>query len=334
MTRVWLSSLGVGLGVEGVLQAVADLGNQLVVVRLVELRRRKGTLGLAGQGNQLVDGGNNLLDLGMAKLDGLEDDLFALFLGARLDHHDAVLVTDDHDVDGGGSALGIGRIDDKLAIHAAHTNGANRGAEGNVGESQGAGGGVDAHHVGVIFLVGGEDQCDDLGLVAESIGEQRADGAVDLAAGEDFLFAGTALALDEASGNASTGIGVLAVIHGEGEKVDAFPGVGRSHRGGQNNGFARGDQCGARGLLGHAPSLKNQPLAASKLDSYFMLRHRVLVSFCSLGKLVKGRRRRGCKKLTKGLTGSRARAKEWDVRGGADSPGLRAGQRAGPALSS
>jgi hypothetical protein len=46
-------------------------------------------------------------------------------------------------------------------------------------------------------------------------------------------------------------------------------------------------------LLGHAAGLKDQPLAAGKLDGYFMLgRHIVLVSFFSLGKFVVGRRRR------------------------------------------
>ena len=70
------------------------------------------------------------------KLDGGQDDFFGLFLGARLDHHDAVFVADDHDVHGGAGALGIGGIDDELAIHAAHAHGADGGAEGNVGESQ------------------------------------------------------------------------------------------------------------------------------------------------------------------------------------------------------
>ncbi len=154
-------------------------------------------------------------------------------------------MADDHDVDGGGGALGIGGVDDELAIDAAHADGAHRGAEGNVRESQRASGGVDADHVGVVLLVGGEDQRNHLGLIAEPVGEERTDGAVDLAAGQHFFFAGPAFALDEAAGNASAGVGVFAVIHGEGEKVDAFPGVGRGYGGGQHHGFARGHQCGA-----------------------------------------------------------------------------------------
>jgi hypothetical protein len=42
------------------------------------------------------------------------------------------------------------------------------------------------------------------------------------------------------------------------------------------------NQGSAGGLLGHAPGLKDQPLAACKLDGYFMLcRHRVLFRFQS-----------------------------------------------------
>ncbi len=229
----------------------------------------------------------------MGELDGGEDDFFGLFLGAGLDHDDSVLVADDHDVDGGGCALGIGGVDDELAIDAADADGANGGAEGNVGESQSGSGGIDADHVGIVFLVGGEDQGDDLGFIAETIREERTDGAIDLAAGEHFFLAGPTFALDEAAGNAAAGVGVLAVVNGEGEEVDSLSGIGRGDCGGQNNGFARGDQCGARGLLGHAAGLKDQPLAAGKLDSYFMLgRHRVLFSVFSLGKLVGGWRRR------------------------------------------
>ena len=55
---------------------------------------------------------------------------------------------------------------------AAYANGANSGAERNVGKSQSGSGGVDADHIGIVFLVGGEDQRDDLGLIAEAIGEQ------------------------------------------------------------------------------------------------------------------------------------------------------------------
>ena len=84
--------LAVGLGVESILQAIADLGLELRVIGFVELRGGKGALGLAGLGNQLIDGSDDLLDLFVGEFDGGKNDFFRLFLGAGLDHHDAVFV--------------------------------------------------------------------------------------------------------------------------------------------------------------------------------------------------------------------------------------------------
>ncbi len=230
----------------------------------------------------------------MCKLDGRENDLFGLFLGARFDHHDAVLVTDNHDVQRGSCSLGIGGVDDEFTVHTAHAHRTNGRAEGNIGQRQRSGCCIDANHVRIVFFVGGEHQRDDLCLVAEALGKQRADGTVNLAASKDFLLAGPAFTLDEAAGDAAACVGVLAVVHSEGEEIDALAGIGGGDRGGQHHSLAGRDQRGTRSLLGHAPGLKYQPLAAGKLDSYFMLRrHSVLVSFCSLGKLLGGMRLRG-----------------------------------------
>src|SRR5579863_9619764 len=87
-------------------------------------------------------------------------------------------------------------------------------------------------------------------------------------------------ALDKAAGNAAARIGVFTIIDSEREKVDAFPLVGGGHRGCQHDRLARSDECRAGGLLSHAAGLKDQSLAARKLDGYFLFgRHRVLFSF-------------------------------------------------------
>ena len=72
---------------------------------------------------------------------------------------------------------------------------------------------------GVVIAISGEHKGDDLGLAFEALGKHRPDGPVDLAAGENFALAHAAFALDEANGKASTGVGVFAVIHGEGEEI-------------------------------------------------------------------------------------------------------------------
>ena len=72
----------------------------------------------------------------------------------------------------------------------ADADGADGAVERDVGEGERAASAVDAEDVGIVFLVGRVDEGDDLGLVAEGLGEERTDGPVDLAAGEDFLLGG------------------------------------------------------------------------------------------------------------------------------------------------
>ena len=59
-----------GLGVERIHKTHADFALDLVVVGFVELGRGKLALRLSGQGLQLFNTGNNLLDLPVCELDG------------------------------------------------------------------------------------------------------------------------------------------------------------------------------------------------------------------------------------------------------------------------
>ena len=207
----------------------------------------------------------------MRELDGADDVLFRDFLRAGLDHHDTVLGADDHDVDGACGALRVGRVDDELAVNHSDAHRAHGAVERDVGQRERAAGTVDAEHVGIVFLVGGVDERDHLGLVAEGLGEQRTNGPVDLAGGKDFLLRRPTFALDEAAGDASAGIRELAVLDGEREEVDAFLGVGRGDRGAKDGVVAGSGERGTRGLLGHASGFKLDVLAAGKLYGYVLL---------------------------------------------------------------
>src|SRR5450759_5292641 len=55
-----------------------------------------------------------------------------------------------------------------------------------------------------------QDHGDDLGFVQKALGEQRTDRTIDQPAGEDFLFRGTPLALDESARYLAGGVGVLS----------------------------------------------------------------------------------------------------------------------------
>ena len=77
-------------------------------------------------------------------------------------------------------------------------------------------------------MVDAHDRRHDRDVVAEVGGEKRADGAVDDAAGRDALFAGTALAAVERTGNAADGVELLLKVKGEGKEVDAVARAGGS----------------------------------------------------------------------------------------------------------
>ncbi len=192
----------------------------------------------------------------MAELDGVDDRLFFHFLRARLDHHDAVGSSDDHDVDQASAHLVVRGIHDELSVDQADAHGADRTEERNVRKRQRTRGAVDAQNVGIIITVGRQHERNDLGLALESLGEHGTHRPVDLAAGEHFALAHAAFALDEASGETSAGIGVFAVINGEGKEIDAFARIGVGGSGGEHNVFAEADHSGASGLLGELSSFK------------------------------------------------------------------------------
>ena len=247
---------GMLLGIERVRHFGADAFLQIAVVRLIEHRRLDLALGLSDFIAQLVNRRADFLDLGVPELDGVHDRLFFDFLRARLDHHDAIGSSDDHDVDQTSAHLVIRGIHDELSIDQADAHGADGTEERNVGKGQCTRRAVDAQDIGIIIAVGRQHEGNDLRLALEALGEHRTHGPVDLATGEHFALAHAAFALDEAAGKASTGVGVFAVIDGEGKEINAFAGIGVGGGGGEHNIFAEADNSGAAGLLGQLSRFK------------------------------------------------------------------------------
>ena len=101
-----------------------------------------------------------------------------------------------------------------------------------------------------------EHERNDLRLALESLREHGTHRSIDLAAGEDFALTHAAFALDEASGKTSAGVGVLAVIHGEREKIDPFTRLGIRGSGGKNNVVDEANNHRSVGLLGQLAGLK------------------------------------------------------------------------------
>src|SRR3546814_17390513 len=69
---------------------------------------------------------------------------------------------------------------------------------------------------------------DHIDFVIETFWEQRADGTVDQAAGQRFLFSRAAFPLEKAARNASGGREFFLIMNGKGEKVLPFRSEERS----------------------------------------------------------------------------------------------------------
>ena len=123
--------------------------------------------------------------------------------------------------------------------------------ERNVGNGQRRAGADDRQRIRILLGVGRKDHGDDLGFIQEPFGKQRPDRTIDQAAGENFFFGGTPLAFDKTARDLPGGVGVLAVVHREGEEPGSrFRIVG--HAGGdENRGIARSDDNRAVRLSGH-----------------------------------------------------------------------------------
>src|SRR5581483_11069689 len=75
--------------------------------------------------------------------------------------------------------------------------------------------------LGLVLFVAREDRRDDLRVLLEAVGEERAQRAVHDAAGEDLFLALARLALEEAAGDLAGRVGLLDELAGEREEVDA-----------------------------------------------------------------------------------------------------------------
>ena len=253
------------LGVERVLQLRADALGDLVVQRLIDDRRRIGALVLAGLLHQLLDALADFLAALVAEFDGGQNFLFGGLLGAGFHHHDAAFRAGDHDADLGGFGFFVGGIRGQLAVDHADAHTGHHVLERNIGDRQRRARAHNGERGGIAQGIGREHQADDLGFIGIAFGEQRADGAVDQAAGEGFLLRHAAFALDEAAGKTPGGVSVLAVIHREGKEVGS--GLGLRVRAGshQDYRFSGPHDDGTVGLLGHLPGFERDRTAAAQV---------------------------------------------------------------------
>ena len=252
--------VGVHRGLSLVHKALDDLVKQL----LVEARVRVVELGLADLGDHTVDELDLLLVLVVGKLDGLVHRVVVDLVRAGLDHDDLLAGRDDRDVEIADLALLRVGVEHEFAVHKADLERADRAVPGDIGDGECGGGTDQGRDLGRAVMVDAHDRRHDGDVVAEVGGEERADGAVDDAAGQDALFAGTALAAVERTGDAADGVELLLKVNGEREKVDAVTRLSGCGSGNENSGLAVANQAGAVSELCHLAGLDGQ-LAAGDL---------------------------------------------------------------------
>ena len=180
-------------------------------------------LGFAGFSCKLVDRFDDRANLLVCKLDGAEEIVLSDLFTAAFDHHDGICGAGDDDVHSAGFVLWKRRIADVRPIFVpADADGGDRLFEGNVAQRESGARSANAEHVGVELRVDRKNRRDDLNVVAEAVGEERANWSVDLPRADHGMLGGTSFALDVSSRNFSGGVHLLFKIAGQWKKVDAF----------------------------------------------------------------------------------------------------------------
>ena len=203
---------------------------------------------LAGVTHQFVDGIDGDIALLMTKDHSAEHDFFAQLLGFRFHHQHSSFGTGNHQIQNRILARGLTGIEHVLTVDVANAGGADRATERDAADGQGRANSDQGGDVGINFRIERQGVHHNVHFVEKTFGEQRADRTVDQSAGQCLEFAGATFALEKAAGNLASGIGLLKVIHRQGEKV--LPGLafGLADDCGQHHGAVHVEQHSAIGL--------------------------------------------------------------------------------------
>ena len=171
---------------------------------------------------ELDDRLDHRLEVAVAEHHGAEHHVFVELLGFRFHHQHRIRGAGDDEVELGLGHLVERRVQYVFVIGEADARCTDRPLERRARQGQRGGGRHQRQNIGIVLHVVRQRGHDHLGLVAPAVDEQRADRAIDQAGNQRLLFGRPAFALEIAAGNAARGIGLLLVIDGQRQEVDAL----------------------------------------------------------------------------------------------------------------
>ena len=270
-----LVALGLGGDLVGSAQiGLADLHDRVEhggIVRGLEVARLLG--GLLGQADDRVD---HRLEVLVAEHHGAEHDLLGQLLGLGFDHQHGVLRAGDDEVEGRFLHFLDQRVELVGAVDIADARRADRTHERHARKRQRRRGRDHRDDVGIVLKVMLQDGDDDLGVVLVALDEEGADRPVDQARDQRFLLGRASLALEIAARNAAGGEGLLLVIHGQGEEVEARLRLLGRDDGGEHDGLAIGGEHGAVGLAGDLAGFEHELAPAPDQLFGLYIEHRIV----------------------------------------------------------
>ena len=224
--------------------------------------RRKFHLGLAGQLPQTQLRFNEGLNLLAAPLEGVNDDVFGHKERVAFHHGQGVGAGGKDDIQIAVLLLFKRRIEHELAVHAADAPAGHGAFKGQRRQHHGRGRARQRQHVGLVFLIRGNDARQNLHVLIQPLGEQRTDGTVDKTGNQRFALRRTAdFAAEEAAGDTARGVHFFGILHRQREKaLVELQGLGADRH--EHHRAAALHPDGAVRLIGETARFKDDFLAA------------------------------------------------------------------------
>ncbi len=227
-------------------------------------------LGLADIRLNAFDEGTDFLDFLMRQQNCLQHLCLADLVRPCLNHHDGIFGAGESQMHAALCALLAAWVDDELPVHITDDNRARRPHEGKPGNGKRNRGADHTKDFRRHIRIHGEHRNDHLNVVIIALGEERPQRPVDQAAGQNCLFRGAPLPLDESPGDFAYSIHFLFKLDAEREEIHAVSRVFRSRRVDEDNRIPAAHNAGAICLRAVFAGFDNE-LSATQLHLIHMI---------------------------------------------------------------